>query len=128
MHRHGFTLVEVLIALALAMLVLLPSLGVFSAALKASGRSETVCRAHIVAEALVQTAVAGIRTGKVVDELRVVENPVRVVLRMRHGDDPATTTVSAIADIADGETHETLQIAFPALNSDDKKKPEVPAP
>lgn len=128
MHRYGFTLVEVLIALALAMLVLLPSLGVFSAALKASGRSEMVCRSHIVAEAMVQTAAAGIRAGQTVDDLRVVESPVRVVLRVRHGEDPATVTVSAVADIADGETRETSQIAFPALNSDDKKKPEVQVP
>lgn len=128
MHRYGFTLVEVLIALALAMLVLLPSLGVFSAALKASGRSEIVCRAHLVAETMVQTAAAGVRAGQTVDDLRVVESPVRVVLRVRHSEDPATVTVSAVADIADGETRETSQIAFPALSSDEKKKPEVQAP
>lgn len=124
MARDGFTLVEVLIALALGALVFLPALGVFSTVLKASGRSAETCRAHLAAETMAQSAAAGIRIGDEVEELRVAQRPMRVVVRTRRGDDPATVTVTAAADLADGGTHKLGIVAFPPLRPDEIAKRE----
>lgn len=120
-RNRGFTLVEVLISLALGLLVLLPALGVFSAALKAVGRTETVCRAHVAAQAALQTTAASLRRGEPVDELQVYQSPQRVVVRVRQGEDPATQTVAARADVAPGESRSYTVTAFPPL----KKTPPL---
>lgn len=122
MARDGFTLVEVLIALALGALVFLPALGVFSTVLKASGHASMTCRAHVAAEAIVQTAAAGIRVGDAVDDLAVVADPIRVVMRTRRGEDPATITVTAAVDLTDGAAHTISLVAFPPLLPDEIAK------
>jgi len=124
MSRRGFTLVEVLIALALGILVLLPAMGVFSAALKAVGRTKAACRAHVAAQAVLHTTAASLRRGETVDELQVLQSPTRVVVRMRQSEDPATQTVSAVADVAEGEFKSYAVLAFPPLR---KSHPTNPA-
>lgn len=123
MNSRGFTLVEVLIALALGMLVLLPALGVFSAALKAVGRTEAVCRAHVAAQVALQTTAASLRRAEPVDELQVFQLPVRVVVRVRQGEDPATQTISVVADVAGGESKSYTVIAFPPLRKNQSTNP-----
>ncbi len=121
--NRGFTLVEVLIALALGVLVLLPVLGVFSAALKAVGRTEAMCRAHVAAQAALQTTAASLRRAETVDELQVFQSPMRVVVRVRQGEDPATQTLSVAADVAEGESKSYGVIAFPPLRKSHPTNP-----
>lgn len=114
-NRNGFTLVEVLIALALGVLVMLPALGVFSAALKASSRTATTCQAHAAAQAALQTTAASLRRGEPADDLRVLQVPMRVVVRVRQGEDPATQTITAVADVAAGESRSYSVVVFPPI-------------
>ncbi len=123
MNKDGFTLVEVLIALALCVIVLLPALGVFSAALKASGRTATTCQAHAAAQAALQTIAASLRRGEPADDLQVLQVSMRVVVRVRQGEDPATQTVTAVADVAAGESRSYSIVVFPPLK---KSQPADP--
>ena len=111
----GFSLVEVLIALALGVLVMLPALGVFSSALKASGRTATTCQTHAVAQAALQTTAASLRRGEPVDDLQILQEPMRIVVRVRQGEDPATQTITAVADVAAGESRSYSVVVFPPI-------------
>ncbi len=123
-NKEGFTLVEVLIALALGVLVMLPALGVFSAALRASGRTAATCQAHAAAQAALQTTAASLRRGEPADDLQVLQVPMRMVIRVRQGEDPATQTVTAVADSAAGESRSYSVVAFPPIQ---KSSPANPA-
>ena len=85
---QGFTLVEVLIALALGAIVLLPALALCSAALRESASAQRRGAACAAADALSTTAAANVRAGVAVPELRVVQFPVRVVRRATPPDAP----------------------------------------
>ena len=122
--RNGFTLVEVLIALALGVLVMLPALGVFSASLKASGRTATLCQAHAAAQAALQTTAASLRRGEPADDLQILQVPMRVVVRVRQGEDSATQTVSAVADLATGESRSYSVVVFPPIQKSQPANPE----
>ncbi len=118
-NNTGFTLVEVLIALALGVLVMLPALGVFSASLKASGRTVTMCQGHAAAQAALQTTAAWLRRGEPTDDLQILQMPMRIVVRVRQGEDPATQSVTAVADGAAGESRSYSVVVFPPI----KKSP-----
>ena len=125
--NSAFTLVEVLIALALGAIVLLPALALCSAALRESSRAQRRGAAFATADAMTWTAVANIRAGVDVPELRVVRTPAHTI---RRATPPkildAPWIIEAQATPGPDEAPLSLAIAtFPPIKLD---APAMPAP
>ena len=125
--NSAFTLVEVLIALALGAIVLLPALALCSAALRESSRAQRRGAAFATADAMTWTAVANIRAGVDVPELRVVRTPAHTI---RRATPPkildAPWSIEAQATPGPDEAPLSLAIAtFPPIKLD---APAMPAP
>jgi prepilin-type N-terminal cleavage/methylation domain-containing protein len=123
---RGFTLVEVLIALALGAIVLLPALALCSAALRESSRAQRRGTAFAAADALAWTAAANVRASADVPELRVVQNPVHTVRRATPPETPdAPWLIEVETSPGPDEAPLSLAIAtFPPIQLD---APALPA-
>ncbi len=125
--NSAFTLVEVLIALALGAIVLLPALALCSAALRESSRAQRRGAAFATADAMTWTAAANIRAGVDVPELRVARTPAHTI---RRATPPkildAPWSIEAQATPGPDEAPLSLAIAtFPPIKLD---APAMPAP
>lgn len=124
LRPDAFTLVEVLIALAVGTIVLLPALALCSAALRESSRAQRRAAAFVTADALAWAAAANVRANIDVPERRVVQHPVRTIQRAKRpetADAPWRIETEATPDPSEAPL--TLSIAtFPPV------KPDSPAP
>ena len=125
--NSAFTLVEVLIAIALGAIVLLPALALCSAALRESSRAQRRGAAFATADAMAWTAAANIRAGVDVPELRVVRTPAHTIRRATPPKTPdAPWSIEAQATPGPDEAPLSLAIAtFPPIKLD---APAMPAP
>lgn len=114
-NKAGFTLVEVLIALSLAMLALLPALAAFNSALKASGRHSEGCRLHVAAATALETRAAERRRGEPISTLGVRQGVERVVVRVRQGEDPPSQTIEVVAERTEDMRRTFARTLFPPI-------------
>lgn len=114
-NKSGFTLVEVLIALSLGMVALLPALAAFNSALKASGRHSEGCRLHVAAATALETRAAGLRRGDPVSALDVRQGVERVVVRVREGEDPPSQTIEVVAERTENMRRTFVRTLFPPI-------------
>ena len=109
----GFSLVEALIAAAVAAAVLLPALGVFSLVVRGSAEASRTMRAHTAADVKLRSAAAALRVGDAVEEIATLESPVRMTVRAWQGGDSATNRVEVVYDAGGGARRKVALVMPP---------------
>lgn len=123
-NKAAFTLVEVLIALALGMLVFLPALAAFNSALKAGGRHAEISLLHVAAATALETRVAVLRRGEAVAARDVCQGAERVVMRVRREEEPPAQTVEAVAEQTEDLRCTFTRTLFPPIRRIAESTPE----
>ena len=109
---------EVLIAMAIGVAVLIPALGVFSIVVRGAAESTAALRARTAADISTTSAAAAIRAGAEVPGLRSVEaGSYHLVIRSWQSGDSATNRVEAVATAGDGSQRSASLILFPPLRT-----------
>jgi len=96
----AFTLVEVLIALALAAMLIPPALALFSSALGATTRAETRLETRLAAASALQPTASQVRSGEEQDDLRIFHGKHTVVVRLSGDADARSASVGV--ELRDG--------------------------
>lgn len=119
---QGVTLIEVLIALVLAMLTLLPALAAFSATMRAAGRHADACRLHVAATTALEKQVARLRRDREDAERRIrTDDAWRVVVQVGESGRPPRQTVAVTAEGRNGTVQRQSRTLFPPSRETDRE-------
>ena len=109
---------EVLIAMAIGVAVLIPALGVFSIVVRGAAESTAALRAQTAADISTTSAAATMRVGAEVPELRGLDtDSFHLVVRTWQGGGSATNRVEAVATTRDGSQRSSSLVLFPPLRT-----------